>query len=40
MDKVRKRRAPLEKKLEQDPNFLATLETEIQAILAEIKELE
>lgn len=40
MDKIRKRRAPFEKKVEQDPNYLTTLESEIQGVQADISQLE
>ncbi|GMH38778.1 hypothetical protein BSKO_06662 [Bryopsis sp. KO-2023] len=39
MDKIRKRRAPFEKKLEQDPDYLANAEKEISEVKAEIAEL-
>lgn len=39
MDKVRKRRAPFEKKLEQNPDFIAGLDKDIMEIKEEIEQL-
>ena len=40
MDKVRKRRAPLEKKVQEDPEYLAHLDAEIGELTAQLADLD